>query len=556
MAKAEMRRKETAIQRATKNTGLDITLHDMVDVVEDELLVIDREYRVRFANSAARRRLRKGTRSPIGRLCYKVLYDRDKPCTAPLWDCPLSKVLESGRMVTVIHHAHVLGDDMHQKITAYPLRDSHGNTRAMVELRRDVTAARELESQNLRQHDELLALSRVSAALSGLWDLDAILNVALDNVLKIMNGNIGGILLFDEQTQTLSYRVHQGLSTRYVEGIHLRLGEGIAGRVAQSGKSLLLEDISADPRAGNPDLISTEGLKAFTSVPLQAKGKVLGVLNVASRLPRRFTRNDMHLLNSIGDQLGVAIDQASLYERLKKARERYRRLARQTLVAQEEERKRLARELHDETSQALSGIELQLQALIDTIEMSGSQDTQFVTRLKKIQSLAIQVHNEISRLIADLRPALLDTIGLVPAIHQYAESSLHPLGVNVSMEIKGADRRFPAEYEAELFRWVQGAIGNIAQHSRAKNATITLVYQDDELSLCISDDGVGFDVSKITDIEESGRGRGVFSMKERIGLLGGTCQIESQPGQGTTVRGKVPISWSAEDEEDKSIGSR
>ncbi len=121
------------------------------------------------------------------------------------------------------------------------------------------------------RYHELLALSRVSAALSGLSDLDAILRVALDSLLNIMYGTIGGILLVDEQTQELSYRVHQGFSTRYIEEMRMRVGEGIAGRVAQSGKSILLEDISADPRAVHPDLVSTEGLKAFISVPLRAK---------------------------------------------------------------------------------------------------------------------------------------------------------------------------------------------------------------------------------------------------------------------------------------------
>jgi len=411
------------------------------------------------------------------------------------------------------------------------------------------------EGEGTRQYQELLALSRVSAALSGLWDLDAILGVALDNVLQIMNGTIGGILLLDEKTQTLSYRVHRGLSTKYVEGVRLRLGEGIIGRVAQSGKSILLEDISADPRVAYPGLVTEEGLKAFTAVPLQAKDRVLGVLNVASRMPRRFTENDMHLLNSIGDQLGVAIEQANLYERLGKARERYQRLARQTLVAQEEERKRIARELHDETSQTLSGLTLQLQALVDTVEMSSRQDVEFISSLKKVQSLAAEVHSEISRLIADLRPALLDTLGLVPAVRKHAESNLRPLGINVSVEVTGVDRRLPPEVEAALFRWTQGAIGNIAQHSRAKNATIIFEYQDDELLLAIKDDGVGFDVSKITDIEESGRGRGVFSMKERIGLLGGRCWIESQLGQGTVVQGRVPISWGTKDTEDKSTHS-
>lgn len=102
----------------------------------------------------------------------------------------------------------------------------------------------DLEHEAKKRPDDLLALSRVSAAVSGLWDLDAILGVALDTVLDIMNGSIGGILLLDEQTQTLCYRVHRGLSPRYAEEMCLSRGEGIAGRVAQNGKSVLVEDIS------------------------------------------------------------------------------------------------------------------------------------------------------------------------------------------------------------------------------------------------------------------------------------------------------------------------
>jgi len=418
------------------------------------------------------------------------------------------------------------------------------------------TKEREPGGKTEKRYHDLLALSRVSAAVSGLRDLDAILEVALDNVLHIMDGTVGGILLLDEQTQTLSYRVYRGLSAKYAEEAHLSLGEGIAGKVAQNGKSILLEDISADPYLVSSSLAHTEGLKAFISVPLQAKDKVLGVINIASDTPRRFSKNDVHLLHSIGDQLGVAIEQARLYERLRKAIERYRRLARQTLVAQEEERRRIARELHDETSQTLSGLALQLQALVDMVEMSGSQDTEFIAKLKKIQSLAVQVHSEVSRLIADLRPALLDTLGLLPAIRQYAEDRLRPLGINVSVEPERVDQRLTPEIEAGLFRVAQGAIGNIAQHSKAKNASIILEYQGDELFMRITDDGGGFDVSKITNIEKSGRGRGVFSAKERVGLLGGTCLIESQPGQGTNVRVRIPISQDAEDAENKSTGSR
>ena len=114
--------------------------------------------------------------------------------------------------------------------------------------------------------------------------------------------------------------------------------------------------------------------------------------------------------------------------------------------------------------------------------------------------------------------------------------------------------RFPSDVEDALFRVVQGTIGNIAEHSKAKNASIVLVYQPDEFSLIISDDGQGFDVSKITDVEESGRGRGLFSMRERIGFLGGTSGIESKFGAGTTLWAKIPMGQDIRYDENKSTG--
>jgi signal transduction histidine kinase len=410
-------------------------------------------------------------------------------------------------------------------------------------------------SKTEKHYHDLVALSRVSAAISGLQDLDSILRIGLDNVLNIMNGTVGGIMLLDEPSQTLSYQVYHGLSDKYAEEMRLKLGEGIAGKVAQSGRSVLLEDISSEPNAARLDLISLEGLRAFISVPLRAKDNVLGVMNVASHVQHRFTKEDVHLLHSIGDQLGIAIEQARLYERLRKARERLRKLARQNLVAEEEERRRIARELHDETSQSLSGIALQLEALIEMSAQSGNQDAKFIAGLKKVQSLTVQVHKEVSRLISNLHPAVLDTLGLVAAARQHAKNSLQPLNINVTTEVKGTEMRFPPDVEAALFRVVQGTIGNIVKHSKAKNASIVLVYQPGEFSLSISDDGQGFDVSKITDVEESGRGRGLFSMRERIGFLGGTSGVESKIGLGTTVWAKIPIGQDIRYGENKSTGN-
>jgi signal transduction histidine kinase len=403
--------------------------------------------------------------------------------------------------------------------------------------------------------DDLVALSRVAAAISGLTDLEAILRVGLDTALAILDSAIGGIMLLDEDEKTLSYRVYHGISDDYAQEMHLKLGQGVAGKVAENARSIMVEDISREPVAAHPDLISKEGLKAFVSVPLMSKEKVLGVMNVASRLPRQFTEKDIHLLHATGDLLGLAIEQAKLYEELRRGRERYRQLARFAVMAQEDERKRLSRELHDETSQALSGLAFNLQAVIEMVDMAGIQDARIKETLKKAHELAIHVGNEIHRLIVNLRPTILDSLGLIPAIRQHAESTLVPMGINITFQFDDLGRALPRDIETGLFRAAQGAIGNIQQHSKATSASISLTVNGDELVVCISDNGVGFDVSQIQGIEASGRGAGLFSIKERVKLMGGSCVIQSEPGKGTTATARIPMRWSILNAEDKSLGS-
>jgi signal transduction histidine kinase len=372
-------------------------------------------------------------------------------------------------------------------------------------------------------------------------------------VLEIVNGTIGGILLVDERTQDLHYRVQRGLSAKYAEEMRLKPGEGIGGTVAQTGKPILLKDISADPRTARVDLVSAEGLKAYVAVPLRAKNKVVGVMNVASHMPGQFATEDMYLLESIGHQLGVAIEQARLYERLSNAGERYQSLLQHSLTAQEEERKRIARELHDGTSQMLTGLSLNLQAAMDIAEMSGVNNPLMEERLKKAHSLAVQTSMEVTKLINDLRPTLLDSLGLAPAIQRYVETWLHPEGINTAVKTRGHER-LPSEVEVALFRITQEAVNNIMKHAGAKHVDIDLQCDGEKCVLRIHDDGKGFDVGEITKVDKTGRGVGLFGMKERVTLVGGACSVESQPGEGTTIVSEVPLTGSGIDAKDQSAG--
>ncbi|MFH0769689.1 MAG: GAF domain-containing sensor histidine kinase, partial [Chloroflexota bacterium] len=359
----------------------------------------------------------------------------------------------------------------------------------------------------------------------------------------------------DERTGRLYYRVQRGLFTKYTEDIRISLGEGIAGRVAQTGESILLEDISKEPHTANLDLSSAEGLRGFVSIPLKVKDKVVGVMNVASHVAGRFGADDVSLLNSIGDYLGTTIEQARLYERLARVGERNRVLLQYALTAQEQERKRIARELHDETSQSLTSLTLNLQALIGMAEMKG-MDAEFINRLKSIHAYTVHASYEIVQLMKELRPTLLDELGMAAAINRYARSTLEPQGIEVSTEFEGTDQRFAPEIEVTLFRFAQGAVGNIVEHAKAKNVSIKLRCDAKECVLEIQDDGKGFDVSKLTQVESTGRGAGLFIMRERTSMLGGAGFVESAPGRGTKVIAKVPINMDVTDEEDKSAHSR
>jgi signal transduction histidine kinase len=180
----------------------------------------------------------------------------------------------------------------------------------------------------------------------------------------------------------------------------------------------------------------------------------------------------------------------ALHEELKRVGARYKAPLRHTLTVQDDERKRIARELHDETSQELTSLALSLQATIGLAEKMGIKDGEFMERLKKTHSYAVHAGNEIVRLMKELRPTLLDELGMAAAIHYYAKNTLETQGIDVSAEFIGTEKRFPAEVELTFFRVAQGIIGNILEHSGAKTVSIKLECDSSQCVLRIRIDFV------------------------------------------------------------------
>lgn len=224
-----------------------------------------------------------------------------------------------------------------------------------------------------------------------------------------------------------------------------------------------------------------------------------------------------------------------LYEELQSKEQIRRELLNRVFTAQEEERKRISRELHDETCQVLTGLAY---ALDDAAEAPPSANLK--PQLERMHELITTALKEIRRMILDLRPTMLDHLGLIPAIGWYADTRLNGLGIRPTIHQIGEPRRLPPTIETALFRVVQEAINNIAQHSRATRAELTFEFEPTQVQVWIKDNGKGFDPDLV--FTDSQRGLGIIGMKERMSAIGGTVNISSILREGTTVQLSVPIS--------------
>ena len=510
----------------------------IIDSIVDDLLVIDRDYHIIEANEAVAKKHRT---SVIGKHCYEISHGLSRPCRLPHHECPLKEVWETGQPARVTHlHTH-RSDGKRQKkyvdIIASPIKDDQENVVAVTELMRDVTASKETELKILEAQRNLLALNTIATAVSQSLDPETVLYRAIEKTLEIMDRNTGGILLWDDESKKLCYRVHNGLSKEFAQTVCFLPGEGIVGRAAETGQVILVDDVSKDPRVANLALVQAERLRAFAAVPLRVKDRVLGVLTVASHDARKFSAEDVQLLEGIASQIAIAVENARLHQEVQRKDESRGELLVEVLSIQEEERRRIARELHDETSQALASLAASLEAVTVTLPASAARARD---RIKIVEQVALHALDEIHRIIYELRPTLLDDLGLVAATRWLLDKNLAAAGVAVKFKTEGKERRLPSRLETTLFRVIQEAVSNIARHAAAKNADVALYFKKKAIAIRVRDDGKGFDVDEAIRSRERPRGLGLLGMKERIEILKGALRISSRPGAGTEIDINIP----------------
>ncbi|UCG83222.1 MAG: PAS domain S-box protein [Dehalococcoidia bacterium] len=505
---------------------------------------------------------------------------------------------------------------------------------------------------------QLDALNQTSLIVSQSLELDPILNRSIDSVVGVMKVDVAQVFLVDENAGDLVLAAYRGVSREFAQGVdRLKIGEGLNGSVAQTGEPTYVRNASTDPRLTRT-VLQEDRIGSMLIVPLKSKEKVMGTLCVSMRGYREFSQDEVDLLTNIGNQIGVAVDNARLYqqqkeftEQLRASEERYRELfenahdaiwlhdldhniiaannscvgltgytveelrktparhlisnnsrasveaiedpsnqnvatghllevvlvkkdgseayvqlstnpifsngmlmafqhiarditqekkmreneqfyLQQVTIAQEEERKRIARELHDDTTQELIVLSRELDELYSKANNLSEDDK---SRLNKLWHQTNSIIAGVRRLSQDLRPATLDRLGLLPSLEWIAANLKEHSGINVHVVSTGDQRRLASEQELVLFRIVQEALSNVWRHSGATTVEITVEFKATEIKITIQDNGQGFSVPDgMGDLAKEGK-LGLAGMQERAKLLGGSVTVNSKPGKGTVV---------------------
>ncbi|MGZ8715667.1 MAG: GAF domain-containing protein [Gaiellaceae bacterium] len=369
---------------------------------------------------------------------------------------------------------------------------------------------------------QLESLNEVGNALATETDLGRLLDLVARRLRELLDARLVAVML-PAGDDELRFAAFAGDGGEEVLGLTMPRSSSKSGRVFDRGRSERSDSVLDDPEVDR-DIARVFGARTGLWVPLVARFKTIGLIAVHDKLgpDARFTDNDLRIAETFASRAAVAVD---LSQRI--ARDALRRI----VNAQELERRRLARELHDETGQALSSILLGLKTLDEKVESDGAREA-----VSYVRELVVATLRDVRRLAIELRPKVLDDFGLVPALERLSETFGGQTGIGVRFESGLAGERLPAEVETALYRIVQESLTNIVKHSRARNISIVLVRKPSAVAAVIEDDGQGFDPAAVRE-----GGLGLVGMRERVGLLDGRLQIESIEGSGTTLVAEVPL---------------
>jgi signal transduction histidine kinase len=372
-----------------------------------------------------------------------------------------------------------------------------------------------------RWSQQLESLNEVGAALVGELELEPLLDIIAARLRELIGARLVAIAL--PVGEALRIAAADGAGADDLTRVKLVTDDSKTGRVLERGRSERVDSLLEDPEV-NQEVARRLGASTGLYVPLRVRERPIGVLVAHDKvgLDQRFTSSDLRLAEQFALRASIAVD---LSRRV--ARDALRRV----VAGQEVERRRLARELHDETGQALTSILLGLRGVDE------ADDPQHVSQaVGELRELVVATLQDVRRLAVQLRPKALDDFGLVAALERLAQTFSETSGIHVDLVAQLGDERLTTDVETTLYRIIQEALTNIVKHAECTTVSILLVRRGNTVTAVVEDNGVGFDPAAV------GSDRlGLEGMRERVELHEGRMVVEASPRAGTTIRVDIPL---------------
>ena len=383
--------------------------------------------------------------------------------------------------------------------------------------------------------EQVAMFYQIGQNLASSLDLNQVLRDTIELTMVILDAEAATLFLLDEERQELVFAIPTGEKGEELRELRISVGEGIAGWVVQTGQSELVNDVQNDPRF----LRQVDSQTGFTTrnllcVPLQYQGRIIGALEtINKRSATGFTPEDLQWLTTLATQAAIAIENARLYESLRQERDRI-------IAVQEEVRHRLARALHDGPAQDLARLILDIDY---TRKLLAKHPESVPQVLDEMEEIARRANRTVRQFLFELRPIILETRGLVAALHAYLEQWQNSEDIQCHLEVEDFPSDLDTTAAGTLFGIIQEAFNNLRKHAQAKNVWVRLRRQDDTLEIEVEDDGRGFDVTGVLESYEERNSFGLLNMREQAELLEGQFIVQSPSprlGRGTRILVRVP----------------
>jgi signal transduction histidine kinase len=387
--------------------------------------------------------------------------------------------------------------------------------------------------QRARQQAD--TLRSASLAITRSLDLEAVFTALLGHLNRIVLYDRAKVMLLETESRLRVRAVFNpagqlDFADKAFDSFNTEANTAVR-EVLETRRTVCIDDTLARPGWGGGSQPGFE--RSWLGVPLLSGAEVIGLYTLVKAEPGYFTPERVHLVEALWAPASVAIANGRLFEELRSGRSRLQALSRKLVEAQEAERRRVARELHDEAGQLLASLAVGLRLL----EHAHESPEAVLAQAAKLRLIAHSVQESLHRLATDLRPAALDHLGLVPALGQLAGKLSGAGGPVIQLETIGFEgKRLPPDLDIALYRIAQEALTNAVRHSGAGRVSLVAECRDKGVIMVIEDDGHGFDVDAAM---QSGR-LGLAGIRERVEMVGGTVLVESSPSSGTTLVVEVP----------------